>query len=194
MVKILDVGGFKNTFEEATHIIDFMPKPKDCNREYIQKDICSGKWPFKDKAFDFVYCSNVLEDIRDPIFVCKEMTRVGKEGVIIVPSCELECRKGIDTWPGSSTYAGFVHHRWVCFNDCGKLTFMQKTPITHVFDWTEGMSDEDIRKKAYLQMSWKDDFKYEEMMNSQWMNWYNVFKNYFKKDPLRDNDGSMKVL
>jgi len=79
---ILDVGGFQRTFPEATHIIDVMPKDVNCTREYVQQDICETPWPYKDKEFDFVYCSNVLEDIKDPVRVCKEMIRVGKRGRI----------------------------------------------------------------------------------------------------------------
>jgi len=193
-MKILDVGGYKQPYKKATHIIDIMPKPDKCTREYTQQDICSGRWPYKDKEFDSVYCSNVLEDIKDPIFVCNEIIRVGKAGIIIVPSCDFECRRGVDSWPGNEMYTGFVHHRWLCFNDAGKLTFMQKTPITHVFDWTEGMSDEDIRKKAFLRISWKDDFKFVEVPLAEWDNWYNILKHYFGIDPLTKEDGTIKVI
>jgi len=38
------------------------------------------------KEVDFVSCSHVLEDLRDPIRVCEEIVRVGKRGYIEVPS------------------------------------------------------------------------------------------------------------
>jgi len=182
VMKILDVGGGRNSFEKASHIIDIRTKPKDCTREYVQMDVCSGKWPYKDKEFDFVYCSNLLEDVKDPAFVCKEMIRVGKKGTIIVPSPYLECRKGVDSWYKQEMYSGFYHHRWVCFIIEDKLIFLQKTPITHIFDWTIGMSNEDIHKKGFIKVKWINDFEYKEKVYVDWWGHYAMFKNFFKKD------------
>jgi len=182
---ILDVGGFQRTFPEATHIIDIMPKDVDCTREYVQQDICETPWPYKDKEFDFVYCSNVLEDIKDPVRVCKEMMRVGKKGRIIVPSIYLECTKGIDTWPRSELYTGYVHHRWLCLQKNGKLLFVQKTPITHVFDWTKGLTREEILKKGFLIIEWEDSFEVEENIKAEFQQLVNILKEAFKDGEKR---------
>ena len=48
--------------------------------------MCNSHWPFPDKTFDFVVCSHLLEDVRDPITVCRELCRVGKAGYIETPS------------------------------------------------------------------------------------------------------------
>ncbi len=51
------------------------------------RDICDHEpYPFGDQEFDFVICSQTLEDVRDPIWVCSEINRIGKAGYIEVPS------------------------------------------------------------------------------------------------------------
>lgn len=44
--------------------------------------------PFKDKEFDFVYCSHVLEHVVDPIRACRELMRVARRGYIETPTPE----------------------------------------------------------------------------------------------------------
>jgi SAM-dependent methyltransferase len=46
--------------------------------------------PFKDKAFDFVIASHVLEHAKDPARFLSEMQRVGKAGYIEVPDAFME--------------------------------------------------------------------------------------------------------
>jgi hypothetical protein len=54
---------------------------------WIQRDICDREpFLFKDKEIDFVVCSQTLEDVRDPLWVCSEMIRVAKAGYIEVPA------------------------------------------------------------------------------------------------------------
>ena len=146
-------------------------------------DVCSGKWPFKDDEFDFVYCSNLLEDVKDPIRVINEMNRVGKEGQIIVPTPYLECRKGVDTWPGKEKYAGFIHHRWLCFFEDSVLRFMQKTPIATVYDWTHGISLNEIQQKGFYNIKWGDTIQAEEIVYADWNHWYKVLSEFFKIKP-----------
>jgi len=188
-MKILDVGGCVNPYKGATHIIDVLPRPSKLDQkiEYTQKDVCQGKWPYEDKEFDMVYCSNLLEDVKDPIHVCNELMRVAKKGTIIVPSPWIECRKGVDVWPGNEHYAGFVHHRWICFYENNTLVFMQKTPISTVYNWTKGMTDEDIKNKAFLKIEWKDQFLANEIVYADWHHWYAKLKSFFGIDPKGDN-------
>ena len=97
---VLDAGGWYRPFNLATHVIDLNPyesrrvddalDPEDDERftadTWIVQDVCNSPWPFPDKTFDFVVCSHLLEDVRDPITVCRELCRVGKAGYIETPS------------------------------------------------------------------------------------------------------------
>ena len=74
---------------------------------WIVRDICAKEpFPFRDKELDFVVCSHTLEDIRDPLWVCSEIIRIGKAGYIEVPSRLWETCRGME--PG---IAGLSHHR-----------------------------------------------------------------------------------
>src|SRR4030043_967401 len=93
---VLEVGGWFRPFKRANWVVDVMPYETRGKggvdggvREYfskqtwIQRDICSREpLPFKDKEIDFVICSHTLEDVRDPIFLCSEICRIGKRGYI----------------------------------------------------------------------------------------------------------------
>jgi hypothetical protein len=124
---VLDVGGGVAPLSRANYVIDFFPwgndpllkpyfqniwpNPYYSKNTWVQWDLCSREpWPFKDKQFDFVLCRHTLEDLRDPIWVCHEMIRVGKSGYIETPSRVIESMPGIER----SRYCGYSHHRWLC--------------------------------------------------------------------------------
>src|SRR5258708_31738031 len=46
--------------------------------------------PFRDKAFDFIYCCHVLEHTLHPDRAIEELMRVGRGGYIEIPSSYLE--------------------------------------------------------------------------------------------------------
>ena len=186
MYKVLDVGGHHNTYEKATHIIDMREKHVDCKLNYTQMDICSTKWPFKDNEFDFVWCAQTLEDVKDPVRVCKEMMRVGKAGKIIFPSALTECTIGVDAHIKRKKYAGYVHHRWLCFPMDKGIKFVLKTPITHIFDWTSHISQEEKRKRFCLILNWVKSFEAVELLLPEWQDMYDILKNEFEIDPLKE--------
>ncbi len=93
--KVLDIGSGHLPFPAATHLADFSVEENMHGRAGIPFKHVLGKpvlhcdvenMPFKDKAFDFVYCSHVLEHVQDPISACKELSRVSKRGYIEAPS------------------------------------------------------------------------------------------------------------
>jgi SAM-dependent methyltransferase len=121
--KVLDIGGWAMPFNRADYVLDIQPYetrgmfgslgpgPERFTRDcWIVRDICDHTpYPFPDKFFDYVICSHTLEDIRDPIFVCSEMNRIGKRGYIEVPSMLEELCMGVE----HRRYAGRSHHRWL---------------------------------------------------------------------------------
>ena len=123
---VLDVGGWAAPFNRATHVIDAMPfrtrgamgfsyggaQERFGADTWTQTDFCAREpWPFEDDQFDLVLCVTTLEDVRDPIWVCQEMSRVAKAGYLEVPSILNEL-----TWrlPGEGAYLGNRHHHWFC--------------------------------------------------------------------------------
>lgn len=145
--KVIDVGGGAAPFPRADYVIDAMPYAKlgggsDGNiheklvgiprrfsaDRWIQTDLCDRRpWPVADKAFDFAVCSHLLEDIRDPIWVCSEMRRIAKAGYIEVPSRVVEQSKGVE----NPRHAGFYHHRWLIERNKDRLEFRHKPHILH---------------------------------------------------------------
>ena len=89
---------------------------------YHQMDICAEPLPFPDKSFDFVICRHTLEDIRDPIAVCREMNRVARAGYIETPSRVYESTKGVERlW-----WCGHYHHRWLVEVSESRIVFQFK--------------------------------------------------------------------
>jgi len=143
---VLDVGGGASPFPRANYVIDAMPfskigsgsdgnihqklnEPIRYNADrWVQWDICDRqRWPFEDKQFDFAICSHVLEDIRDPIWVCSEIQRVSKAGYIEVPSRVVEQSKGVE----NPRHAGYYHHRWLITAGANRLEFRHKPAMLH---------------------------------------------------------------
>lgn len=140
--KVLDIGGAFHPCYRANYIMDIVPYnfygdmkkrmyPPEYNecffneKTYIQRDICDRMpFPFDDKYFDFVIASQVLEDIRDPIFVCSEIVRIGKRGYVETPSRYLE-----QTLRGR--ICGYSHHRWLVEYSKNKIEFTHKAHMLH---------------------------------------------------------------
>lgn len=142
--RVLDVGAWYLPLNAATHIIDILPyatrgQPLDpenparfSEATWVVHDACVPPWPFPDKFFDFSFCSHLLEDVRDPLAVVRELSRVAKAGYVETPSREREIfAKG--RWAslaarcGRPPEVGFYHHRWFVEADGAHLTFTAKT-------------------------------------------------------------------
>jgi hypothetical protein len=142
---VLDVGGWAEPDPRADWVIDLGPYetrnwyqtlgaeigggPERFTKEtWVQRDICGAEpWPFEDDQFDYVICSQTLEDVRDPIRVCGEMARVAKAGYVETPAAAIELTRGIE----SPLWCGWRHHRWLVEVDDGGLLFRGKPHHIH---------------------------------------------------------------
>lgn len=147
---LLDVGGGAAPYVGATHVLDVLrfdagrlkrnawgTSAGDSRKEaqkaqeqkwsencYTQLDLCdTPRWPFDDNAFDLGLCSHTLEDLRDPFPAVRELSRVCRQVLIVVPSRLLEQTRGID----HPRYCGFPHHPWIVTPKGSQLVFRRKT-------------------------------------------------------------------
>jgi hypothetical protein len=138
---VLDVGGWAHPFERADWIIDLQPYEtrglyaydRAAARErftadtWIQRDICDREpWLWPDDHFDFAICSHTLEDVRDPVWVCAELSRVARAGYVEVPS-----RLEEQAWGVHGPWVGWSHHRWLCDVVDGRLEVVFKAHVVH---------------------------------------------------------------
>jgi len=143
---VVDVGGGASPFPRADHVIDALPfdeagagSDRSCHRlldapvrysreRWTRLDVCDRRpWPFADKSFDFAVCSHLLEDVRDPIWVCSELRRIARAGYIEVPSRVEEQSKGVE----NPRHAGYCHHRWLITGHADGLVFRHKPHVLH---------------------------------------------------------------
>jgi hypothetical protein len=184
--RVLDVGGWYQPFNLATHVIDLCPyesrrvhdalDPEDGERfsadTWVVHDVCNAPWPFLDKSFDFVVCSHLLEDVRDPIAVCRELCRVGNAGYIETPSRVREIYSK-ERWSllrllaGKVPEIGFYHHRWLVEREGTHLYFTAKTAAL-LEDRRYYITRSDIgrklsEKESALALFWVREFTFEEI-------------------------------
>lgn len=142
---VLDVGGWAAPLNRADWILDlkpyetrgalgsFGPGPERFSPDtWVIRDMCDHEpWPFADDQFDFVVCATTLEDVRDPIWVSREMARVAKAGYVEVPTILAELIQGMQ-----GPWLGHNHHRWMCrvAEEDNEIVFTHKPHNLH-FDW-----------------------------------------------------------
>ena len=83
--KVLDIGCGYTAHKNATVVCDV----QDLSNIYKEKDfvkLTSNILPFKDKEFDFVIASHVIEHVKDVEIFIKELQRVSSKGYIELPT------------------------------------------------------------------------------------------------------------
>ncbi|MDC0469230.1 class I SAM-dependent methyltransferase [Candidatus Pelagibacter sp.] len=83
--KVLDIGCGFTAHEKANVVCDV----QDLSNFYKDKNFVKlndKKLPFRDKEFDFVIASHVIEHVEDVIFFIKELERVSSKGYIEIPT------------------------------------------------------------------------------------------------------------
>ena len=82
---VLDIGCGYNAHEAATVICDI----QDLSHYYKNKNfvkLIGNSLPFKDKEFDFVVCSHVIEHVKDVALFIKELERISLKAYIELPT------------------------------------------------------------------------------------------------------------
>ena len=151
---ILDIGCGYNANKYANVICDV----QDLSNHYRDKrfvKLNEKKLPFKDKEFDFVVASHVMEHVEDVEFFIKELERVSKKGYIELPTM-LE---------DNLVFENKKDHLWhMDFDDVeNKLLISKKIqyfePILTVS--TIKKLDEIFRKSLIIELFWEDTIDYK---------------------------------
>ena len=176
--KILDVGcGFRAN-KYASVIADI----QDLSKFYKDKKfikIGGKKLPFKDKEFDFVIASHVVEHVEDVPHFFSELARIGTKGYIEVPT-RLE---------DNLVFENKKDHLWhLIFDDVKKQIVISKKiqyfePVLNVS--TIKLLNKYFRESLILEITWKDSIEFRKVENSlgsqDKISILNLFKKYFSK-------------
>jgi uncharacterized protein YbaR (Trm112 family)/SAM-dependent methyltransferase len=117
---VLEVGSGQKPMPRSDVLCDkflFDGTERGGNRIIADRPLVVGdaeRLPFKDKAFDFVYTSHLIEHVDRPERFCAELMRVARRGYITCPSEFAE------------KFIGWGVHRWLVSVDRGKLVLAQK--------------------------------------------------------------------
>lgn len=116
----------------------------------VNSDITKTK--FKDKAFDFSFCSHLLEHVERPDLVIKEIIRISKKGYIEVPNGVIE----------------FIHpfhsHLWFILLSGKKLIFVRKGKKLHESLLSNSLKYSSLIEKTrdpFIRLYWKNKIEYE---------------------------------
>ena len=174
---ILDIGCGYSPHPAASTICDV----QDLKKNYLGKkfvQLKEKKFPFKDKEFDFVIASHVLEHVTNPSFFLKELSRVANQGYIEVPT-KLE---------DNLVFENKKAHLWhLTFDDINNLIIISKKiqffePILTIS--TIKKLNNYFRDSLLLELHWEDsiEFKLEEKLNDEEkISNLNLIKKYFSK-------------
>src|SRR4051794_37603452 len=177
--KVLDVGGWASPPSRADWGLDLMPPAtrgiyggdeaaeRFSAETWVQRDICAReRWPFDDGQFDFVVCAHTLEDLRDPVWVCEEIARVGRAGYVEFPSRLEEQSFGFE-----GPWSGWSHHRWLCEadRDAAAVRFTFKYDLVHLEQFRfPGWFRAQLRPDQLVDwLWWEDGFAAREVIHME---------------------------
>ena len=151
--KILDIGCGYRAHKRASVIADIQDLSNFYeNKNFIQ--ITEKKLPFKDKEFDFVIASHVIEHVDDFEFFIKELERISSKGYIELPS-----RLGDNLVFENKN----DHIWWFCYDDTtNKLIASKKNQLIDPFI-TVSMAklfEEIFRESLVIELMWENKIEY----------------------------------
>ena len=177
--KILDIGCGYRAHKNASIIADI----KDFSDFYKEKKfvLIRGKnLPFKDKEFDFVIASHVIEHVDDFEFFIKELERISSKGYIELPS-----RLGDNLVFENKD----DHIWWFCYNDItNSLIASKKNQLIDPFITvsTAELFEEIFRESLVIELAWEEKIDYiidARIRNEKFkkISFIKIFKKYLSK-------------
>ena len=177
--KILDIGCGYRANKNASIIADI----QDFSDFYKEKEFVKieGKnLPFKDKEFDFVIASHVIEHIDNFEFFIKELERISSKGYIELPS-----RLGDNLVFENKN----DHIWWFCFDDVtNQLIASKKNQLIEPFITvsTAKLFEEVFRESLVIELAWEEKIDYKinnqiRQENFEKISFFKLFRKYLSK-------------
>ena len=176
---ILDIGCGYRAHKSASVIADIQDLSNLYeNKNFIQ--ITEKKLPFKDKEFDFVIASHVIEHVDDFEFFIRELERISSKGYIELPS-----RLGDNLVFENKN----DHIWWFYFNDtANKLIVSKKNQLIDPFITvsTAKLFEEIFRESLVIELAWEDkiDYKIDNQIRQEdfkKVSFFKIFRKYLSK-------------
>lgn len=172
---VLDVGSGGNPYPRANVLLDAYEDTVERYNAPIIKDRpmvygLGEHMPFRDKAFDFVIASHILEHTADPASFLSELMRVGKAGYIETPDAFFE------------RINPFRFHRLEVTDLNGKIIIFKKPEWRPHGEWVDMYEHKvkdsqflDYLKKHpapfYMRFYWQNEIDYEVRNPETNANW-----------------------
>ena len=175
---ILDVGCGYTAHPKATVICDTQNlKNYYPDKKFIQ--LTEKKLPFKDKQFDFVISSHVIEHVEDVSFFISELERISMKGYIELPT-KLE---------DNLVFENKKDHLWYMdFDDVtNTLIITKKIQILEPILTVSSIQKlhKDFRKSLVLELMWQDKIDYqiqsEDKKQINKISIFQLFRKYISK-------------
>lgn len=172
---VLEVGSGHNPYPRSDILLDKYLENKERasnivlgGRPLVLADVVS--MPFKDKSFDFVICSHILEHVENIQMAISEIQRVGKAGYIETPT---------EIW--EAIFKPRDYHKWIIMNIDDQLLIRRKeeynaAPFGALFD----LIAKERKCFSYIVMGllngvfittyyWKNNIKYEVISSTKFI-------------------------
>ena len=177
--KILDIGCGYRAHPYASVIADV----QDLSNHYEGKKfikIYEKKLPFKDKEFDFVIASHVIEHVEDFEFFINELERISRKGYIELPS-----RLGDNLVFENKT----DHIWWFVYDDINnKLLASKRNQLVEPFLTvsTAKLFEKIFRESLVIELTWdkKIDYQIDNSIQEniiEEISFLKLFKKYLSK-------------
>ena len=178
-LKILDIGCGYSANKYATVIAD----TQDLSSFYKNKKfvkISNKNLPFKDKEFDYVVSSHVIEHVVDFEFFIKELERISSKGYI-----ELPTRLGDNLVFENKD----DHIWWFLFDDVNKQIIASKRNqiVDPFITVSMAKNFENLFRESFvIELMWEDKIEYKidneiRFLNVKKTSFYRILKKFFSK-------------
>ena len=176
---IADIGCGYRANENASVIADVQDLSHFYNNKNFVK-INDKKLPFKDKEFDFIIASHVIEHVDDFEFFIKELERVSSKGYIELPS----------RWADNLVFENKDDHIWwFLFDDVNKQIIASKRNqiVDPFITVSMAKNFENLFRESFvIELMWEDKIEYKidekiKYKNSENISFLKIFRKYISK-------------